>query len=144
VGGSYTLEGHADVDWLAQLHQLMERAGGDHPEIEPLDLAMLETALIEIAGNVVEHGTPPGQIRYSFHLEVTGEHLHGLLVETGDPVRMSEGEVEERDELSESGRGMGLAHAVLTELRYERRGDTNAWVMTRLLEPRQDQPGRVG
>jgi serine/threonine-protein kinase RsbW len=143
VGGSYTLEGHADVDGLAQLHQLIERAGGQHPEVEPLDLAMLETAVIEIAGNVVEHGTPPGQIRYAFHLEITGEHLRGLLVETGDPVRMSEG-VMEHDELSESGRGLGLARAVLTELRYERRGDTNAWVMTRLLEPRQDQTGQAG
>jgi hypothetical protein len=26
----------------------------------------------------------------------------------------------------------------------ERRGDTNAWVLTRLLEPREDQAGQVG
>jgi serine/threonine-protein kinase RsbW len=134
VGGSYTLEGPADVAGLAQLHQLFERAGGDHPEVEPLELALLETALIEIAGNVVEHGTPPGQIRYAFHLEITAERLLGLLLESGDPVRLGDG-VAAPDELSESGRGLGLARAALTELRYERRGNTNAWVMTRLLDP---------
>jgi serine/threonine-protein kinase RsbW len=132
------------VHGLAQLHQLIEQAGGDHPEIEPLDLAMLETALIEIAGNVVEHGTPPGEIRYEFRLEITDQHLHGLLVETGDPVRVREGVLVEHDELAESGRGLRLARAVLTELRYERRGDTNAWVMTRLLEGRQDQGVTIG
>jgi serine/threonine-protein kinase RsbW len=99
---------------------------------------MLETALIEIAGNMVEHGTPPGQIRYTFSLEITDEHLHGLLVETGDPVRVGQGGPLQHDDLAESGRGLGLARAALTELRYERRGDTNAWLMTRLLERPQD------
>jgi hypothetical protein len=26
--------------------------------------------VIEVAGNVVEHGRPPGKVQWSFHLEV--------------------------------------------------------------------------
>ena len=133
MGGSYTSRGRATVDGLAVLHDLLERARVEHPEVEALDLAMLETALIEIVGNVVEHGTPPGALSYEFWLEIDGDELRGLLVETGDAVVLQPGS-RDGDTWSESGRGLPLARAALTELRYERRQDgTNAWTMTRQL-----------
>jgi serine/threonine-protein kinase RsbW len=137
VGGSYTLSGRAGLDGIAALHLLVERVGHDHPELEPSDLAMMETAVIEVLGNVVEHGTPPGAIGYDFRLDVTGGHLRALLLETGDPVPMRAKGPDEDDELAESGRGMAIARAALSELRYERRGEVNAWTMTRVL-PRRD------
>src|SRR5688500_19350846 len=33
-------------------------------------VSMMETAVIEIAGNLVEHGRPPGRVRYRFTLTV--------------------------------------------------------------------------
>jgi serine/threonine-protein kinase RsbW len=137
VGGSYTLSGRAGLEGLAELHQLVEQVGRDHPELPSSDLAMMETAIIEVVGNVVEHGTPPGTIAYDFHLEVTTEHLRASLVETGDPVPMRAKSGDQDHELAESGRGLPLARAALSELRYERRGGLNAWTLTRLLR-RQD------
>lgn len=138
MGGRYHSSGRATVDGLGVLHDLLERARGEHPEVEPLDLAMLETALIEIVGNVVEHGMPPGGLHYEFWLEVSGDELRGLLVETGDPVVVEPHDLA-GDGLAESGRGLPLARAALTDFRYERRSDgTNAWTMTRQLTGRGD------
>jgi serine/threonine-protein kinase RsbW len=134
VGGSYTLTGKVEVEGLALLHDLMAQVGSEHPEIEPLDLSMLETAVIEIAGNVVEHGTPPDGVRFEFSLDVTDGHLRAQLVDTGDPV-VPPPVLDAKpggDPLAESGRGFPIALAVLDELRYEREGETNVWIMTRV------------
>ncbi len=134
MGGSYTVAGKVEVEGLELLHDLMAQVGRDHPEVEPVDLSMLETAVIEIAGNVVEHGTPPDGVRFEFQLEVTDGQLRAQLVDTGDPIvpvpvlDAAPGD----DPLAESGRGFPIAFAVLSELRYERRGATNAWIMTRV------------
>jgi serine/threonine-protein kinase RsbW len=138
VGGSYRLSGRAGIGGLAALHALVERVGRDHPELRASDLAMMETAVIEVVGNVVEHGTPPGAIGYDFCLEVTADHLHALLLETGDPVPMRARGDDQDLELAESGRGLAIARAVLSELRYERRGELNAWTLTRALSPGED------
>ena len=131
MGGSYRISGRATDAGLTELHELIDRVRAEHPELQPGELAMLETATIEVAGNVVEHGTPPGGVRYEFVLEVTADGLYGSLHDDGDPVLLPP-EPQEDDPLAESGRGLGLARAVLTELRYERQGDQNAWFLTRL------------
>lgn len=130
MDGSYGLEGPATVEGLTALHELVERVGRDYPEIDAGDLAMLETAVLEVAGNVVEHGTPPHQIWYWFSVEVTPDGLEALLVDTGDPLPAFDGAAAD-DPMAESGRGLALARAALTELTYERRDDSNAWRMTR-------------
>ena len=142
MGGSYTLTGKVEVEGLALLHDLMAQVGSDHPEIDPLDISMLETALIEIAGNVVEHGTPPDGVHFEFRLEVTDDRLRALLLDTGDPVvALVLDAAPAGDLLAESGRGFPLALAVLSELRYERRGERNAWIMTRTRSDGQLQDG---
>jgi len=143
VGGSYTLRGNVGVDGLALLHELMERVSGDHPGIEPLDLSMLETAVIEVAGNAVEHGTPPGALHYEFRLEISADRLDGLFLDSGDAVPIPvEGSGE--DDLAESGRGLRIARGALDELRYERRGARNAWIMTRTRTQRREGDRRGG
>lgn len=132
MGGSYSISGLATDAGLTELHDLLDRVRAECPELAASDLAMLETALIEIAGNVVEHGTPPGGIRYEFGLEVADDGLRGRLVDDGDEVVL-QAESGNPDAMAESGRGLLLARAALTELRYERRGGRNVWLLTRLL-----------
>jgi serine/threonine-protein kinase RsbW len=60
VTGDYLLEGLAVPESLNLLHDLLERVGREHPDLDAGDLMMFETAVIEVAGNVVEHGRPPG------------------------------------------------------------------------------------
>jgi serine/threonine-protein kinase RsbW len=134
VTGRYVVSGRATETGLTELHELIDRVATEHPHLDPTELAMLETAVIEVAGNVIEHGTPPGGITYDFVLEVCSDGLRGTLTDDGDQVVLPP-RPEERDPLEESGRGMMIAHAVLSELRYERCADRNQWSMTRLHRP---------
>ena len=138
MSGSYAVEGPATVDALDALHELVAQVGRDHPEVDAADLALLETATLEVAGNVVEHGTPPQRVWYWFSLQVTPEALRAVLVDSGDPLPELEAAPAD-DPMAESGRGLALARAALTELTYERQGDRNAWRMTRVRATQTDR-----
>lgn len=124
------LEGWAVPEGLADLHDLVERARAAHPEVDPEAFMMMETAVIEIAGNVVEHGHPAGRIWWSFTLHVRPEGLEGVLSDDGQEY---DGDLSSvmPDPLAESGRGLALAQAALDELAYDRVGGKNVWTMRR-------------
>ncbi len=128
-GEPYTLSGLAVPEGLDSLHDLLARAALDHPSLPSGDVMMLETAVMEIAGNVIEHGKPSGAVAWNFTLEV-GPPLRATLADSGEEyVETWTGEMP--DELAESGRGLALAVAVLDQLLYERRDTINVWTMVR-------------
>lgn len=134
VTGEYTLDGLAVPETLNLLHDLLARVGREHPGVAAEDLSLFETAVIEIAGNVVEHGLPRGEVTYGLRLVVRPDRLEGTLWESGGPVPEAEhwaaGELP--DEWSEGGRGLVLADTVLDDLDYQRVAGGNRWRMTRL------------
>jgi serine/threonine-protein kinase RsbW len=134
MAGEYRIDGLAVPESLELLHELLERVAREHPEVSPADLMMFETAVIEIAGNVVEHGEPAGQVSYGFCIEVLPDRLHGCLSDSGDAVSRSvPGSMP--DEWDENGRGLALAGSVVDELSYSRVDGENHWRMTRLRRP---------
>lgn len=151
MAGEYHLEGLAVPESLDRLHDLMHRVREEHAEVDETMLMLFETAIIEIHGNVVQHGRPQGQVLYTFDLDVREDRLVGLLADNGealpdlsqqsgllgaDPAGDA-GEdpgAELGDEVSEdaeSGRGMRLARAALDEMDYARRNDQNTWRMVK-------------
>ncbi len=129
---AYELGGLAVPESLNLLHELFERVRGDWPDVDETDLSMFETAIVEIHGNVVEHGRPPGKVVYAFALEVQPDRIVGLLADTGSAVPDLSGlDGDPPDELAESGRGLWLAKATLDELDYVRIGDRNTWRLVR-------------
>jgi serine/threonine-protein kinase RsbW len=64
---------------------------------------LLETAVVEIHGNVVEHGRPTGEAVYAFELEVHPDRLVGVLAHTGSASPDLRQIDESTDELAESG-----------------------------------------
>jgi serine/threonine-protein kinase RsbW len=130
MDGDYLLEGLAVPQTLHELHELLERAGSEHPDVLPEDLMRFETAVIEIAGNVVEHGRPKGEVTYTFALQVRPDRLEGVLDDGGQPVPPSH-DSDMPDQWSEDGRGLPLAQAALDELTYEREDSRNLWRMVK-------------
>ena len=129
MGGDYRVDTLAVPETLNLLHDLLDRVREEHPDVEPTDLMLFETAVIEIANNVVEHGRPPGTIRYSFTLDVESDKLLGHLRDGGPPLDESERTMPETH--SENGRGLALARVALDDLEYERVDDHNEWTMVR-------------
>lgn len=129
MAGEYRVDTLAVPETLNLLHDLLDRVRQDHPDVAGTDLMLFETAVIEIANNVVEHGRPPGTIRYSFTLEVDPHTLRGHLSDGGPP--LAESVVSMPDVESEQGRGLALARVALDALAYERVDDHNEWTMVR-------------
>ena len=127
--GEYRVDTLAVPETLNLLHDLLDRVREDHPDVESTDLMLFETAVIEIANNVVEHGRPPGTIRYSFTLVVENDQLLGHLSDGGPPLAESERSMPDTD--SENGRGLAIARVALDDLEYERVGVHNEWTMVR-------------
>jgi serine/threonine-protein kinase RsbW len=130
--GEYVLEGLAVPETLNRLHDLLEEVGREHSDLGPDDLMLFETAVIEVAGNVVEHGRPPGIVSWSFRLEVRPDRLEGRLSDSGEEYPGGTwGTSMPDDPMQESGRGLALATAMLDSLSYERVDDANQWTMVR-------------
>lgn len=146
MGGDYAISGMAVPESLDRLQDLLVLVRTDHPEIDETDLTMFETAIVEIHGNVVEHGHPPGRVVYAFELEVHPDRLVGILADTGSAVPDLTQLDELPEEMAESGRGLWLAKATLDELEYARIGDRNTWKLVRLrsdADATVPRPGRA-
>ena len=138
---AYILEGLAAPEMLDLLHELLARVGEEHTEVGTEDLAMIETAILEIAGNLVEHGRPAGRVAYSFSLHVLPDRLEGRLSDSGAELPDDPTGQEMPDELAEHGRGLALAEAALDELSYERVGNANTWTFVRFRRDKGAGPG---
>ncbi len=135
MAGDYRIDGLAVPESLGLLHSLLEQVAADHPEVSPDDLMLLETAVIEIAGNVVEHGRPPGEVRYAFTLAVLPDRLEAVLTDTGEEVPDPDDARPMPDDWEETGRGLPLARAALDELSYARGAEGNLWRMVKRSTP---------
>jgi serine/threonine-protein kinase RsbW len=132
VTGDYVLEGLAVPESLNLLHDLLERVGQDHPDLGAGELMMFETAVIEVAGNVVEHGRPRGRVTWTFRLSVLADRLEARLSDSGEEYPGGTwGTSMPDDLLQEDGRGLALATAVLDSLDYQRSSEANHWTMLR-------------
>jgi serine/threonine-protein kinase RsbW len=133
VTGEYALEGLAVPESLNLLHDLLDRVSREHPDVASADLMLFETAVIEVAGNVVEHGRPPGSVTWAFRITIWPDRLEASLSDSGEEYPGGTwGTQMPADPLQESGRGLALATAVLDSLSYERRDDVNHWRMLRV------------
>ncbi len=129
MAGDYRVDTLALPETLGLVHELLDRVRAERPDVAATDLMLLETAVIEIATNVVEHGRPPGAVHYSFTLEVRNDQLLGRLHDEGPPLPESERPMPDTD--SEDGRGLAIARVALDDLDYRRVDGHNEWTMVR-------------
>jgi serine/threonine-protein kinase RsbW len=92
----------------------------------------LETALAEIAANIVEHTRRTDQEagrRYTVHLDATDQELVAVLTDNGRPADVDLAAVTMADAEEESGRGLALAIAALDRLEHRHEGGRNIWTL---------------
>jgi serine/threonine-protein kinase RsbW len=128
----YVIEALAVPETIADLHELLARVGRENSDVSDMDLMMFETAVIEIAANVVEHGRPEGQVFYTFRLLLLDDRIEAALSDSGEELYGQPLAASLPDEMAERGRGLALADAVLDELVYERCQERNTWKMIKL------------
>ncbi|MGY1724070.1 ATP-binding protein [Blastococcus sp. SYSU DS0533] len=120
---------------LEALHELITDLWQESPAVPHGDRLRFETAVTEIAGNVVKHaGTAPGRT-FTVELTVYPDRLEAHLQDRGRPAAVDLDVVTLPDELAESGRGLALAVAAVDELTYRRDGAVNHWRVVRRRRP---------
>jgi serine/threonine-protein kinase RsbW len=99
--------------------------------------ALFETAVAEVAANILEHARPPGEeLRLELELAAWPDRLEAQLWDDGQPFAKS---IVARgfgaDDLPERGRGLQIALLALDELGYEIVGGRNRWHLVKRREP---------
>ena len=127
-----TLEG---VD---AVHDLLAAFWGQEPEVPDLCRMRVETAVVEVVANIVEHAFAADQTSGADgqHRRLTiavGREATTVVVacrDNGLPAAIDLSEVTMPDDDAESGRGLAMAIQVLDELRYEHHEGRNFWRLT--------------
>lgn len=126
MAGELRRAGLALPDALEEVHTLLAEVAATHPDLAAGDVMRVETALVELVGNIIEHGRPPGGVRFTLSVEVGAEEI---VAQLGDdsPHAAPAAQTDMPDVWLEDGRGLPLAGALVDELVHEARPDGNRW-----------------
>jgi len=128
---TYQVTVPAEPDGLEHLHALIDRARRDWPAVDGNDFDLLETAIIELAGNVARHGRPTGATDVTLQVSVTESALRATLVDAGARFEVDLDAADLPPEMEEAGRGIAMARFAVDELGYDHANGVNTWRLQR-------------
>jgi serine/threonine-protein kinase RsbW len=129
-----------DVD---EVHESVDDLWQHNPDLGDAERMRFETALVELAGNVIEHADGGEQLLCSLTLTRTATTLEAILGDTGTELRVPfRTTMPDPDELAESGRGIALIELLMDDFLYERDPTGNRWHLTMRLpdDLQREQP----
>lgn len=116
------------------VHNFLESIWQDFSEINEMDRMTFETAILELASNVIEHATTEDDgVACVLQVHAVNHTLRAELRDTADAgaFRLTARAMPSSD--AESGRGIALIQAMVDDLKYERAGQFNVWTITKTL-----------
>ncbi|MDJ1113547.1 ATP-binding protein [Microbacterium dauci] len=126
-----TLEADVALESLDLVHDTLTAWWEEVGEVDLRTRFAFETAVIEIAGNVIEHTIAASAAqgrRFTLDL-VADAALTATFRDDGLPVALDLSAVTMADEDDESGRGLALALAAVDRLDYQRIDGRNVWTL---------------
>ena len=130
----HTLAMVAPPDDVDTVHEMLESVWASAPQISMRDRFSFETALIELASNVIRHADGGGGISCALTVEITADQIVARLIDSGLAGNISLIPPSMPGELEESGRGLSIIHALVDEVDYDRSDDRNHWRIARTLD----------
>ena len=124
----------APPDDVDAVHEFLETVWEANPGVSEFDRMAFETALIELASNVIQHAAGEGGVTCVLTVSADEDGLSASLADTADAGGIVLMDRSMPDELSESGRGIALIQALVDDLRYERVDERNVWSISRARE----------
>ncbi|MBT1004434.1 ATP-binding protein [Paenarthrobacter sp. DKR-5] len=127
----FELESAAEPQSLDAIHQLLQKVWDSAPGIDLMDRIRFETAVIEVASNIIEHSTPAehGTVRFTLEVQNTPDLLQAEFQDDARAAGVDPGAAVMPDELAESGRGLALAKVALDQFGYARDAGRNRWTL---------------
>jgi serine/threonine-protein kinase RsbW len=129
--GGRSLHFTTPPDDLNAVHDFLEAVLETAPDIDELDRMAFETALVELAGNVIQHADGGGGTACVLTVTVDGGRLRAELTDSAEAGHVRLLGRRMPDELDESGRGIPFIQALVDTLEYRRDGEHNVWTIAR-------------
>lgn len=124
---------------LDAVHALLDDLFAALPDVGTRDRLAFTTAVAEVAANIVEHAARGRPVPLRLVLHAPPGRLEALFEDHGEPFdEAGSAPRDPADELlglPESGRGLGMARALVEDVRYERDGPVNRWLVSARLTP---------
>ena len=101
------------------------------PGIELMDRIRFETAIIEVASNIIEHSRPASTdpVRLLLDLECSPHRLYAEFNDNAKPAGVNLDVATLPEDASSSGRGLALAKVALDEFSYSKQRGGNRWTL---------------
>lgn len=116
---------------LERLHAAFADLWRRAPEVPDEDRLLFETAVVEIAANVIEHTERRESFDADVRLRVSPGLLEADVVDSGAFVPLDLDRDLPADDLATAGRGLPLARRAVHELRHHHDGEHNHWYLMR-------------
>jgi serine/threonine-protein kinase RsbW len=117
---------------LDVVHDVVAALWAQAPDVTTRDRGRFETAVMEIAGNVLEHSHPQAgasSVTLTVAVVADSQTLRATLEDDGRAVLVDLDGARMPGVDAEDGRGLALARSLSDRLSYERMGATNRWTV---------------
>jgi len=128
-----TLRLTAPPDTVDTVHDLLESVWGSVTDLSPRDRMSLETAIIELTANVIQHANRGSGINATLTVIAYQDRIEATLSDSGevDQVDLDGRHMPDAHELAESGRGIPLMKALVDSVEHRRVDGFNHWTLVR-------------
>lgn len=117
------------ADDLNVVHAFIEGVWSQYPDLDTMDKLRFETALIELAANVIQHADDGNGIVADISITIDATYIRGHISDSSPAVKVELALREMPDEFDESGRGIAFIQKLVDVLHYERRENENLWMI---------------
>ena len=133
----FSLRADGVPESLELVHELLEKVWESEAGIDLMARIRFETALIEVASNIIEHSRPAASdpIQFELELECSPERLYAEFHDNAKPAGIDLSATPPPEDLSSlgkissSGRGLALAKVALDEFSYAKLDAGNKWTL---------------
>lgn len=122
-------------DDVGLVHELLNTVWEKVPDTSKRDRFSFETALVELASNVIEHADDGDGVTYTITIKIHADEVEAEVVDSG---KQADVELEDHsmpDAHAESGRGIPLIMALVDHFSYDRTDGLNIWNIRRKFKP---------
>ena len=122
-------------DTVNRVHELLETVWSESPHISPVHRTGFETAIIELASNVIKHANKGNPVECTVAIDTSDGMICATLIDTGVASDLELRRVRMPEGLAESGRGLAIIRALVDEVVYESDADVNYWRISCRISP---------
>jgi serine/threonine-protein kinase RsbW len=125
---------HSPPDDLDTVQDYIQRVWSTAPGVDEMDKLKFETALVELAANIISHANGGHGVEGNLSITIDDERIRGLITDSSGASEVELGRRAMPDEMAESGRGIAFIQRLVDVLHYERRDGENLWLIEKRRE----------